>query len=113
MSLPCSTAPHGAHSQLGEEVTICYRYHPYLGESGIVRERHVLRDGDEVLTILRPNGELHCVPTWMLEPHVASRLDIHEPPRLSRKCLNELRDFLSVAYAALEATTTEAERGAA
>jgi hypothetical protein len=110
-----STASHSTHPQLGEEVTIYYRYHPYHGETGIIRERHIVRDGEEVLTVLRPNGELSCVPTWMLEPQLAERLDIHEPPRLSRECLNELREFVTVALAALEAaaSATDPDSGGA
>jgi hypothetical protein len=50
----------------------------------------------------------------MLEPQLAERLDIHEPPRLSRECLNELREFLTVALAALAAASaTDPDSGAA
>jgi hypothetical protein len=51
----------------------------------------------------------------MLEPQLADRLDVHEPPRLSRECLNELREFLTVALGALEAaaSATDPDSGAA
>jgi hypothetical protein len=50
----------------------------------------------------------------MIEPQ-ASQLDVHEPPRFSRQCLNELRHFVAVTLSALEAaaTPTDQDGGAA
>jgi hypothetical protein len=114
VDLQSSRDPHNAHLQSGEEVTICYRYHPYHGEIVTVRQRHITRAGEEVTTVVRASGELSVIPTWMIEPQ-ASQLQLHEPPRFSQESLNELRHFVAVALAALAvaATSTEQDRGAA
>jgi len=54
------------------------------------------------------------IPTWMIEPQ-ASQLHVHEPPRFSQESLNELRHFVALALAALDAGATSADqdRGAA
>jgi hypothetical protein len=50
----------------------------------------------------------------MIEPQAAAQLDVHEPPRFSRQCLNELRHFVTVSLSALDAaTSTDQDRGAA
>ena len=87
---------------------IYYRYHPYHGEVVTVRGC-TIHGGEQIAIVLRQNGELKNIPAWMIEPQ-AAQLDVHEPPRFSRQCLNELRHFVSVALSAFDAAATSTDQ---
>ena len=101
----CTRGSHHAHKQQDEEVTIYYRFHPYHGAVVSLRRR-VTYQTEELGTVVLPDGRLRKIPTWMTEPR-AARLDLHEPPRFSRRCLKELRHVVDVAQSACNAATTK------
>ena len=104
----CTRGSHHAHKQQDEEVTIYYRFHPYHGAVVPLRQR-VTYQTEELGTVVLPDGRLRKIPTWMTEP-CAARLDLHDPPRFSRRCLKELRHVVDVALSACNATKTVARR---
>jgi hypothetical protein len=61
--------------------------------------------GEQIVTVVFPDGMLSSLPAWMSEPS-AAQLDIHEPPRFSRESLNDLRRVLDVTLSQLDDATT-------
>jgi hypothetical protein len=81
----------------------------------ITLRRCVTYRGEQVATVVSPDGTLRNMPAWMIEP-AAAQLDLHEPPRLSQQCLTDLRHVLDVALSLLDRATiasTDSDAGAA
>jgi hypothetical protein len=63
--------------------------------------------GEQLVIVVRPNGDVKRLPTWVLEPE-AAQLNLRDPPRLSSESLKALRHFVTVTLYALESTGSSA-----
>jgi hypothetical protein len=102
--LPPTSGSHNAHQQQDQEVTIYYRFHPYHG-AVVTLHRRISYQGEQLATLVYPDGALRRIPAWMIEPQ-AAQLELHEPPRFSEQCLKELRHVLDVALSVLDRSAT-------
>ena len=88
---------------------VYYPFHPRAGEVLEVVGRQP-NGGDPALVVRGVCSGARWIPEWMTQP-AAARLEIYDPPRLSRECLVALRHVLNLLLAPSVPTNSDERAG--